>query len=192
MRNTTRWLSILIVGAGLVAGTANATSEPAALGFTMNRIDGTPEALDRYHGQVVMLVNVASRCGFTPQYDGLEQLYERYRDRGFVVLGFPSNDFAGQEPGTNAEIAEFCRATWSVKFPMFEKIHVRGAQQHPLYTYLTTQTQTAVRGEIEWNFQKFLIDRHGQVVERITPRTDPLSATVVERIETLLAEPHPG
>ena len=113
-------------------GSVATAQAPTLYDFTLNRIDGTEESLAAYRGKVLVLVNVASKCGFTPQYEGLEALYDRYGSRGFAVLGFPSNDFRGQEPGTNAEIAEFCRATWSVQFPMFEKIVVRGDGQHPL------------------------------------------------------------
>lgn len=154
--------------------------------FALDRIDGQRESLSTYRGQVLLLVNVASKCGFTPQYEGLEALYERYRGRGFVVLGFPANDFLGQEPGSNEEIADFCRATFGVEFPMFAKISVKGEQKHPLYQFLTSRP-APIGGEIEWNFQKFLVDREGRIVERFAPRTSPQDPRVVERIETLLA-----
>jgi glutathione peroxidase len=154
--------------------------------FTLNRIDGTRESLATYRGQVLLLVNVASRCGNTPQYAGLESLYAQYRDQGFVVLGFPANDFGGQEPGSNAQIADYCRATWAVDFPMFEKISVRGDKKHPLYAYLTAQP-APLGGEIEWNFQKFLIGRDGRVAERFSPGTQPLDADLVASLEKLLA-----
>ena len=177
----------LRLGSSIAALLLLAASAPPAsvLDFTLARIDGTPEHLAAYQGQVVMLVNVASKCGFTPQYEGLEALYSRYRERGFVVLGFPANDFRGQEPGTNQEIAEYCRATWAVDFPMFEKIHVKGPDQHPLYAWITSRP-APIGGEIEWNFQKFLVDRQGKLVERISPRTDPQAPEVVDRIEALL------
>lgn len=154
--------------------------------FTLNRIDGKQESLATYRGQVLLLVNVASRCGNTPQYAGLESLYAKYRDQGFVVLGFPANDFGGQEPGSNEQIAEYCRATWSVDFPMFEKISVRGDDTHPLYAYLTSRPDP-IGGEIEWNFQKFLVARDGRVAERISPGTEPLDPDLVASIEKLLA-----
>ncbi|MBW2426585.1 MAG: glutathione peroxidase [Deltaproteobacteria bacterium] len=181
-----RTLALFIALLGLVA--IAASDEASIYRFELNRIDGKPEPLSAYRGKVLMLVNVASKCGYTPQYEGLEALYERYRDRGFFVLGFPANDFAGQEPGRNSEIAEFCRATWGVEFPMFEKISVRGEGQHPLYAFLTSRP-APIGGDIEWNFQKFLVDREGRVVERIAPGTKPLDPTVVGRIEALIAEP---
>lgn len=158
--------------------------------FTLNRIDGTRESLATYRGRVLLLVNVASQCGNTPQYAGLESLYARYRARGFVVLGFPANDFGSQEPGSNAEIADYCRATWGVDFPMFEKISVRGEEKHPLYAYLTSQPEP-VGGEIEWNFQKFLVGRDGRVSGRFSPSTQPLDADLVASIEKLLSR-RPG
>jgi len=154
--------------------------------YEVNRIDGTPTRLDAYRGQVLLIVNVASKCGYTPQYEGLESLYETYRERGFAVLGFPSNDFGGQEPGSNEQIASYCKATWGVQFPMFEKIEVRGEGKHPLYEYLTSRPEP-VGGEIQWNFQKFLVDRSGRVVERIAPGTRPDDSKLLARIEALLA-----
>lgn len=158
-------------------------SDPLA--FTMKRIDGTPAPLEQYRGQVLLVVNVASRCGLTPQYEGLEALYERFQERGFAVLGFPANDFASQEPGTDPEIADFCRSTYGVRFPMFSKIHVRGDDIHPLYQMLTGQPEP-VGGPVEWNFQKYLIDRQGRVVEKFTPRVVPEDPELVARIESLL------
>ncbi len=154
--------------------------------FEVNRIDGTPTRLEAYRGQVLLIVNVASKCGYTPQYEGLESLYETYREQGFAVLGFPSNDFGGQEPGSNEEIATYCKATWGVQFPMFEKVEVRGEQKHPLYQFLTSRP-APVGGEIQWNFQKFLVDRNGQVVERLAPGTRPDDAALLARIESLIA-----
>ncbi len=162
-------------------------SQPASLyDFSLNRIDGSKESLSTYRGKVLMIVNVASKCGNTPQYEGLESLFKKYRDQGFVVLGFPANDFGGQEPGSNAQIASYCRATWSVDFPMFEKISVTGDDAHPLYEFLTSRPDP-IGGEIEWNFQKFLVGRDGQIVERISPQTQPLDSGLVERIQKLLA-----
>lgn len=178
--------ALLVVLGLLAAAAVSAATDPGVLSYQMNRLDGTPQALSDYRGQVVLLVNVASKCGLTPQYEGLEALYEEYGDRGFAVLGFPSNDFLGQEPGTNKEIADFCRSTYGVKFPMFAKIHVKGADAHPLYQQLT-RLPDPLGGEIEWNFQKFLVDRNGEVVARFSPRTKPRNKAVVERIEALLA-----
>lgn len=151
------------------------------LDVTMNRIDGTPESLDAYKGKVVMVVNVASKCGLTPQYDQLESMYEKYKDQGLVILGFPANDFGAQEPGTNAEIQTFCTSEYGVTFPMFEKITVTGDQAHPFYKQLTELSEAP-----SWNFTKYLIDRNGHFVERIDPRTTPEDAAVVSQIETLL------
>jgi glutathione peroxidase len=156
----------------------------------MNRIDGTEEDLARYGGQVVMIVNVASKCGLTPQYDALEALYAKYQDRGFVVLGFPANDFMGQEPGSDAQIAAFCRSTYGVKFPMFSKITVKGDEMHPLFRELTSQP-APVGGPVKWNFQKYLLDRSGQPVAMFDPRTTPDDPAVVGKIEELLAQAAP-
>jgi glutathione peroxidase len=157
------------------------------LDFEMNRLDGREEPLVRYLGQVLLLVNVASKCGLTPQYEALEALHERYRGRGFAVLGFPANDFAGQEPGSDAEIAAFCRATYGVEFPMFSKISVKGAGQHPLYQKLTGLPEP-IGGEVEWNFQKYLVNRSGEVVARFVPRTAPDAPALVSQLEALLEE----
>jgi glutathione peroxidase len=153
--------------------------------LTMKRLDGSEQALADYQGKVLLLVNVASKCGFTPQYEALETLHETYGQRGFSVIGFPANDFKGQEPGTDEEIAEFCSATYGVQFPMFSKIEVTGEQKHPLYQYLTTQPEP-VGGEVAWNFQKYLVDRDGNVVKMFGPRVTPDHPSVVESIEALL------
>ena len=187
MRTSILGLCALLVLGG-VAVAADAPRPTYVLGYEMKRLDGEPEALAAYRGQVLLLVNVASKCGLTPQYEGLEALYERYRERGFAVLGFPANDFAGQEPGTDAEIAEFCRSTYGVEFPMFSKITVKGDGQHPLYAQLTG-LPAPIGGDVEWNFQKYLVDRNGDVVARYAPRTDPADPKLVARIERLLATP---
>ncbi len=179
-------LTISAIAAFLAASPLPASPRQNLYEFALERIDGQTESLSTYRGQVLLIVNVASKCGFTPQYEGLEALYDRYRERGFAVLGFPANDFLGQEPGTNEEIAEFCRATWSVEFPMFAKISVKGEQKHPLYRFLTSRP-APIGGEIEWNFQKFLVDREGRIVERFAPATRPEDPRVVGRIESLLA-----
>lgn len=169
------------------AGAARTAAEsPYVLGYTMNRIDGTAQDLSEYKGKVVMIVNVASKCGLRPQYKQLQSLYDEHKDQGFVVLGFPANNFMGQEPGTNSEIAEFCTREYGVTFPMFEKISVKGADQHALYKQLTGQPEP-VGGEVSWNFQKYLVDRQGNVVARFSPRTKPDDAEVVRKIEELLA-----
>lgn len=153
--------------------------------LTMERLDGSEEPLSTYEGKVRLLVNVASKCGLTPQYEALERLHETYGERGFTVLGFPANNFGGQEPGTHEEIAEFCSATYGVKFPMFSKISVKGDDIHPLYEYLTTLPEP-LGGEVQWNFQKYLVDRQGKVVHRFGPRTTPDDPEVIAAIEALL------
>jgi glutathione peroxidase len=155
------------------------------LNFNMKRLDGSEEALDSYKGNVVMLVNVASRCGLTPQYKQLQALYEQYSPKGFTILGFPANDFMGQEPGTDEEIAEFCEQNYGVTFPIFSKITVKGEEMHPLYAELTSMPEP-IGGDIMWNFQKYLVDREGKVVQKFGPRTTPDAPEVVEAIEALL------
>jgi glutathione peroxidase len=144
-------------------------------------IEGREISLKDYEGKVVLVVNTASKCGFTPQYEGLERLYERYKDRGFVILGFPCNQFGAQEPGNEAEIAQFCSLTYNVSFPMFAKIKVNGDDAHPLYQHLKSARPGLLGTEaIKWNFTKFLIDRRGAVVDRFAPQTKPedLSAAI--------------
>lgn len=172
----------------------------------VRHMNGTEEKLSAYQGKVLLIVNVASKCGLTPQYDGLENLYRLNKDKGFVVLGFPANDFAAQEPGSNAEIAEFCRLTYGVEFPVLEKIVVKGEGQHPLYKYLTTAkpdaqqkegSQLAAKlaskgllgagaGEIMWNFEKFLIGKEGAVVARFAPDVTPEDDMITKAIEAQL------
>jgi glutathione peroxidase len=167
----------------------------------VTRIDGAPASLGDHAGKVMLVVNVASKCGLTPQYDGLEALYRTYRDRGLVVLGFPANDFAGQEPGSEEEIATFCRSIYGVDFPMFAKIAVTGPDRHPLYDALTAarpeaefkpgstflgRHAPAEPGGIHWNFEKFLIGRDGTVVGRFGPDTKPEDETIVRAVEAAL------
>ena len=156
--------------------------------FTLNSIDGQPSPLARYKGKVVLVVNVASQCGYTPQYSALEATYEKYKDQGLVILGFPANNFGAQEPGTNQEIKTFCTRKYSVTFPMYSKISVKGADQAPLYVYLTTDTATGIRGEIKWNFTKFLVDRSGNVIQRFEPEITPDSKDVIAAIEKQLKQ----
>jgi glutathione peroxidase len=164
----------------------------------LRRLDGTRASLGAYAGSVLLIVNVASKCGLTPQYEGLEKLYETYRDRGFAVLGFPCNQFAGQEPGTASEIEEFCRTTYGVAFPLFEKIDVKGPAQHPLYRHLTHAQPVRIVGDappkagadaidVRWNFEKFVVSRDGQVVGRFDPAVLPEDGRVVAMIEKELA-----
>jgi glutathione peroxidase len=158
--------------------------------FTMDDIDGKPVALKDFSGKAFLVVNVASKCGHTPQYKGLEELYNTYKDRGLVVLGFPANNFLGQEPGTNAEIKTFCTLKYNVTFPMFAKISVKGKDQAPLYHWLTRQEgKPEGPGPVSWNFNKFLLDRKGQVVYRFGTKTEPMAKEVLEAVEALLREP---
>ncbi|WP_309718861.1 glutathione peroxidase [Armatimonas sp.] len=159
-----------------------------SLNFTVKDILGNPVKLSRYEGSVIMVVNVASKCGNTPQYKSLEALYEKYKEKGLVILGFPANDFGAQEPGTDKEIKEFCELTYKVAFPMFSKITVKGAEQAPLYKFLTDKTTNAkFGGPIEWNFAKFIIGRNGEVVARVKAGTDPLTPAVIVEVEKALA-----
>ena len=162
---------------------------PAALSFKMKSLDGKDVDLSQYQGKVVLLVNVASFCGNTPQYKGLEALHEKYADKGLVVLGVPANEFGKQEPGTNEEIAQFCTSKYDVKFPMLSKVVVKGDGICPLYQYLTSKdTDPKFAGDIEWNFAKFLISRDGEVVGRFKPKVQPESDDVVKAIETELGK----
>lgn len=156
-------------------------------GFTMNNISGQPVSLSDFEGKVVMIVNVASKCGLTPQYTDLEATYEKYKDQGLVILGFPANNFMGQEPGTNDEIQSFCSLNYGVSFPMFEKISVKGKDQHALYEWLTEKEKNGVLdANMKWNFQKFLINRKGELVSVIDPTTKVTEPEVVKEIESLL------
>jgi glutathione peroxidase len=162
------------------------STEPGVLDITMKSIDGKDVDLAQYKGKVVMIVNVASRCGFTPQYKGLQALYDAKEDQGFVVLGFPANDFMGQEPGTSQEIAQFCSTTYGVTFPMFEKISVVGDTQHELYKRLTLAAKD-MGGQPGWNFTKYLIGRDGKLAARFKHSTSPQDRSVVEAVDRLLA-----
>jgi glutathione peroxidase len=156
------------------------------LDFTMKRIDGSDQPLGEYRGKVVLMVNVASKCGLTPQYKGLQALYEKYRGQGLEILGFPANNFMGQEPGTDDEIAAFCDTNYHVTFPLFSKISVKGDDMHPLYRALTSSPEP-LGGDVQWNFQKYLVDRDGNAVAKFLPLTTPEDLAFVEAIEKLLA-----
>jgi len=157
--------------------------------FTPKSIDGQPAPLDAYKGKVLLLVNVASKCGFTPQYKALEAVYEKYKDRGLVIVGFPANNFMSQEPGTNEEIKTFCSRTYNVTFPMMSKISVKGDDKAPLYQFLTdTSANPSTGGEIKWNFTKFLVDKNGKVVARFEPKVTPDSPEVIAAIEKALQQ----
>jgi glutathione peroxidase len=156
--------------------------------FTLSSIDGQPSPLSAYKGKVVLLVNVASRCGFTPQYTALQAIYEKYKDRGFVIVGIPANNFGSQEPGTNQEIKTFCSSKYSVTFPMMAKVSVKGEDQTPLYQFLTDKTaHPETGGDIKWNFTKFLVGTNGQILARFEPDVTPDSPQVTSAIEKALA-----
>jgi glutathione peroxidase len=163
--------------------------EARIYGFELNDIDGNPVPLAEFEGRALLIVNVASKCGFTRQYAGLEDLYEEYADQGLVVLGFPANNFGNQEPGTNAEIKAFCSTNYGVTFPMFSKISVKGGDKHPLYVYLTEEVEDeSLRGEIGWNFNKFLVGRDGRVLARFESRVSPESEELRSAVDRALAE----
>jgi len=160
------------------------------LDFKLKSIDGKDFDLSQFKGKAVLLVNVASKCGLTPQYEALESVYEKYQEKGFVIVGFPANNFGGQEPGTEAEIKQFCSSKYNVKFPMTSKISVKGDDQHPLYKFLTSKdTAGDFAGDIEWNFAKFLVDRNGNVIARFASKTKPSEPQVVAAIEKALSAP---
>ena len=172
----------------LCAACASLSAEPKSIyDFNLRSIDGDHVSLKSYQGKVVLLVNVASKCGFTPQYAGLEALYEKYKDKGLVVVGVPSNDFLGQEPGTAEEIKAFCSSKYNVTFPLMAKVHVKGNEKCPLYAALTGPA-SAIPGEVKWNFGKFLIDKNGQLIQRYDPPVKPDAKELVEAIEAALAK----
>ncbi|MGA2612677.1 MAG: glutathione peroxidase [Spirochaetia bacterium] len=152
--------------------------------FVMKDTGGVEVPLSRFKGKVLLFVNVASKCGFTPQYEGLQSLYDRYREKGFEILGFPANDFLWQEPGTDQEILQFCSTKYGVSFPLFSKITVKGRNIHPLYRFLTEkETNPDFSGKITWNFNKFLIDRVGRIVNRFDSKVEPLDQRMIEAVE---------
>lgn len=162
------------------------TTAPALMDIKLKDIDGRDTSLKAHAGKVLLIVNVASRCGLTPQYAALQALHEKYRDKGFTVLGFPCNDFREQEPGSSAEIKEFCSTKYRVTFPLFEKLHVKGPEQHPLYKALTGP-DGAFPGDVKWNFGKFLIGADGKPLERFEPKTVPDDPAVIQAVEAALA-----
>jgi glutathione peroxidase len=187
MKKILRIFSIILILALPVNLIASADSSDSPLGFRMKTIDGLEMDLSIHKGKVILMVNVASKCGLTPQYEALQRIYEKYKGQGFVIFGFPANNFRNQEPGTNEEIRQFCTLNYGVNFPLFAKISVSGEDQHPLYEFLTGKTTNPeFGGEIKWNFTKFLIGRDGQVIARFEPRTTPDSPEVTSAIETAL------
>jgi glutathione peroxidase len=189
-------LAVLIIASVAVtltwdgsAATDEKMTEKSVLDFTMKNIDGEDVKLSSYGGKVLLLVNVASKCGYTPQYKGLESIYEKYKEQGLVIMGFPANNFFWQEPGTNEEIKTFCSTKYNVTFPMFAKISVKGGKIHPLYKFLTSkETNPEFSGSISWNFNKFLVDRSGKVVARFGSKDEPESPKVVQAIEQALKQ----
>lgn len=180
-------VAALIFSGGLIAqNTTGGKKLPDSLNFTMNSLDGKPVNLAKYHGKVVLVVNVASECGYTPQYGGLQELHKKYAAQGLSILGFPSNDFGGQEPGSAKEISEFCTRNYGVQFDMFAKVPVKGSAKVPFYQYLTNNAKPS--GEVSWNFEKFLIGRDGRVISRFKSAVEPTSTELVRAIEAAIAE----
>ncbi|WP_417730199.1 glutathione peroxidase [Rosistilla oblonga] len=170
---------------GFAVNTANAHDH--LTDFKMESIEGKTVDFAQFKGKAILVVNVASECGLTPQYEGLQALYEKYKDKGLVVLGFPCNQFGKQEPGTSAEIQSFCKSNYDVSFPMFAKVEVNGDDACPLYKHLTAaDTKPKGAGKVSWNFEKFLVDGHGHVVGRYGPQTEPDDAALTQQIESLL------
>ena len=183
-------LSMMIVSAAKSKGKTEdnkkvgLSAKVDAMQIPFNTIDGKATNLDAYKGKVILIVNVASKCGHTPQYKGLEQLYETYKDKGFVILGFPANNFGNQEPGTNQEIEKFCTTTYNVTFPMMSKVSVLGNDIHPLFSYLTEKS--SLPGPIKWNFSKFLVNKQGELAARFPSEVEPLDSNLVAKVEELL------
>jgi glutathione peroxidase len=179
-------MKMMLLGLALGAMAFGASS---VYDFTLSSIDGASTPLSSFKGKVVLLVNVASKCGFTPQYAGLEKLYEAYKDKGFVSVGGPANNFGKQEPGTNEEIKTFCNRNYNVTFPMMSKVSVKGEDTTPLYQYLTDKSSNPTTGgEIKWNFTKFLVDKKGNVINRFEPAVTPEAAELVKALEAALAQ----
>ncbi len=175
-------------GSKVLGSSRKPVAENMPLGFAMDNIDGEKKELDSFKGQVIMLINTASKCGLTPQYEQLQAVYAKYKEQGFTVLAFPANNFGAQEPGSDQQIKEFCSLNFNVSFPLFSKVSVKGDDICPLYAYLTSkQTNPGFDGEIPWNFTKFLVDRSGRVVARFEPKTTPDDPEVIAAIEKELA-----
>ena len=185
---------LLICSLGLIGMTTIQSNELVSnddksgfYNFTLNTIDGVPNKMSTYQGKVCLIVNVASRCGYTSQYANLEKVYQEYKNKGFMVLGFPANNFGGQEPGTDQEIKIFCSSSYNVNFNMYGKISVKGNDKHPLFTFLTSGAANSnLAGEIGWNFEKFLIDKNGKLIKRYKSNIDPMSLEMKTDIENAL------
>jgi glutathione peroxidase len=182
-------MMMLLLAAGLAAQVVSAGNPPSIQDIPLDDINGKPVSLKDYGGKVILLVNVASLCGNTPQYKGLEAMYEKYKDRGLVIIGVPCNDFGSQEPGSAEEIKAFCTEKYSVTFPLMAKIHVKGPEQHPLYAALTSKDAgiPGPAGDIDWNFAKFVIGRDGKPIKRFANKVQPDAPELVETVETALA-----
>lgn len=180
-------VALVAAGSSKPEAGARTVSTKTLHSFEVRTNDGKKRSLSEYRGKVVLVVNTASRCGLTPQYEGLESLYQKYHDKGFEILAFPANDFLGQEPGTDAEIQKFCALKYDVTFPVFAKVHVKGRDIAPLYAYLTKRSPFP--GDISWNFNKFLVAPDGRVVARWGSPTDPLDPEVTAKVEALLPKP---
>ena len=197
LKNALKILSFIIASmcSFLMPHTNRATAQDLAklkpiYEFKLKSIEGEDVDLaNSYKGKVLMIVNTASQCGFTPQYEDLQKLHNQYSAKGFEVLGFPANDFGGQEPGTNSEIKEFCKLRFGVTFPLFQKASVSGDTIQPLFKFLTESANESLTGAIKWNFEKFIIDKHGRLVERFGSFTNPMSDKVTQKIDQLLTEP---
>jgi glutathione peroxidase len=184
-------VAVLLIALAAFAGaqTRNGGKVPEVLNFTMTSINGQPVNLSKYAGSVVLIVNTASECGYTYQYEGLQNLHKKYASRGLTILGFPSNDFGQQEPGTNQEIQQFCKANYGVQFDMFSKVQVLGRDKTPLYEFLTSKSSNPkFSGEIKWNFEKFLVSRDGQILGRFASEVEPESRQVSAAIEAALSK----
>jgi glutathione peroxidase len=179
---------LTLIFAAAFMTTSLSTNPEGLYDFVKKDIRGKEVNLEAYKGKAVLIVNTASKCGFTPQYKDLQALYEKYEGKDFVILGFPANNFNGQEPGSDEEIAQFCEANYGVTFPMFSKVSVKGADQDPLFAFLTAQANQDFTGDINWNFEKFLIDKDGKLVRRFRSRTNPMSNEILQSIETILSK----
>ena len=189
MKNKRRWFAagcglLVFVSGGAFAQKEVSMTETNIYSFSAQSIEGQNRSLSDFKGKAILIVNTASRCGFTPQYQGLEALYKKYHSKGFEILGFPANNFMWQEPGSDSDIKQFCSLKYQVTFPMFSKVSVKGKDIHPLYAYLTSQPET--KGEISWNFNKFLIDSEGKVVARFGSKTEPEDSELVKKLESVL------
>lgn len=180
-------LVTLIEGNSMKSNNGKDKSPDSIYDLSAKDMSGKEVKFSKFEGKVLLIVNVASKCGYTPQYEGLQSLYEKYKDEGFEILAFPCNDFGGQEPGSNEEIKEFCTLNYGVSFPLFDKIKVLGKEKHPLYQRLTTNPTTE-QGDIKWNFEKFLISKNGEIIKRFRSGVEPLSEEAVTAIESELSK----